>query len=32
MGAARIRALGKERHVLYDLKYVLAETESDLRL
>ena len=32
MGAERIRALGKERHVLYDLKYVLAETESDLRL
>ena len=32
MGAARIRALGKPRHVLYDLKYVLARGESDLRL
>ncbi len=32
MGAVGIRALGNEPHVLYDLKYVLAETESDLRL
>lgn len=32
MGAARIRALGKSQHVLYDLKYLLARDESDLRL
>lgn len=32
MGAKQIRALGKEAHVLYDLKYVLDRTESDLRL
>lgn len=32
MGAAEIRALGKESHVLYDLKYVLDQSESDLRL
>ncbi|ARP88477.1 Vi polysaccharide biosynthesis protein VipA/TviB [Bordetella genomosp. 9] len=32
MGAARIRAFGKPQHVLYDLKYVLAPEESDLRL
>lgn len=32
MGAAQIRALGKPNHVLYDLKYVLAASESDLRL
>ena len=32
MGAAEIRALGKENHVLYDLKYVLEATESDIRL
>lgn len=32
MGAAAIRALGKPEHVLYDLKYVLASAESDLRL
>lgn len=32
MGAAQIRALGKQNHVLYDLKYVLAPSESDLRL
>jgi UDP-N-acetyl-D-galactosamine dehydrogenase len=32
MGAAEIRKLGKEKHVLYDLKYVLAANESDLRL
>ncbi|MBA4741535.1 MAG: Vi polysaccharide biosynthesis UDP-N-acetylglucosamine C-6 dehydrogenase TviB [Azoarcus sp.] len=31
-GAARIRALGKPGHVLYDLKYVLARDEADLRL
>ena len=32
LGAARIRALGKPGHVLYDLKYVLARDEADLRL
>lgn len=32
MGAADIRALGKPNHVLYDLKYVLPQSESDLRL
>ncbi|MDN5644316.1 MAG: Vi polysaccharide biosynthesis UDP-N-acetylglucosamine C-6 dehydrogenase TviB [Acinetobacter sp.] len=32
MGADAIRALGKESHVLYDLKYVLDQAESDLRL
>lgn len=32
MGAAKIRALGKKAHVLYDLKYVLSQAESDIRL
>ncbi len=32
MGAEAIRALGKPTHVLYDLKYVLSQAESDLRL
>ncbi len=32
MGAAAIRALGKPEHVLYDLKYLLPVTDSDLRL
>jgi UDP-N-acetyl-D-galactosamine dehydrogenase len=32
MGAAALRALGKPEHVLYDLKYILAQGESDLRL
>jgi UDP-N-acetyl-D-galactosamine dehydrogenase len=32
MGAARIRALGKSEHLLYDLKYVLSSADSDLRL
>lgn len=32
MGADAIRALGKANHVLYDLKYVLSQAESDLRL
>jgi UDP-N-acetyl-D-galactosamine dehydrogenase len=31
-GAARIRALGKPGHLLYDLKYVLGRHEADLRL
>ena len=32
MGADEIRALGKEQHVLYELKYVHDATESDIRL
>ncbi len=32
MGATEIRALGKKAHVLYDLKYVLDQSESDIRL
>lgn len=32
MGSDAIRALGKPEHILYDLKYVLDQSESDLRL
>jgi UDP-N-acetyl-D-glucosamine/UDP-N-acetyl-D-galactosamine dehydrogenase len=32
MGAAAIRALGKSEHVLYDLKYILQASDSDMRL
>ncbi|MHA3114580.1 Vi polysaccharide biosynthesis UDP-N-acetylglucosamine C-6 dehydrogenase TviB [Acinetobacter sp. ANC 4635] len=32
MGINAIHSLGKESHVLYDLKYVLAQFESDIRL
>ena len=32
MGVEAIRALGKEKHQLYDLKYVLGRDESDLRM
>lgn len=32
MGAPALRALGKPQHVLFDLKYLLPATESDLRL
>ncbi|MBB5215249.1 Vi polysaccharide biosynthesis UDP-N-acetylglucosamine C-6 dehydrogenase TviB [Parapusillimonas granuli] len=32
MGVGAIRALGKPEHVLYDLKYVLAAQEADIRL
>ena len=32
MGADKIRQLGKSRHILYDLKYVLGLHDSDLRL
>lgn len=32
MGASGIRRLGSPNHVVYDLKYVLEPTESDLRL
>lgn len=32
MGVTAIRLLGSEKHVLYDLKYILTANESDLRL
>ncbi|WP_087544449.1 Vi polysaccharide biosynthesis UDP-N-acetylglucosamine C-6 dehydrogenase TviB [Acinetobacter sp. WCHA29] len=32
MGAEEIRKFGKAEHVLYDLKYVLTQQESDIRL
>lgn len=32
MGASGLRSLGRENHVLYDLKYVLPADQSDLRL
>ena len=32
IGLANIRALGKPEHVLYDLKYLLPASASDLRL
>lgn len=32
LGATGIRALGKDKHVLYDLKYLVNADESDLRL
>lgn len=32
MGIDHIRALGKEAHVLYDLKYVFAKEDTDIRL
>src|SRR5690625_1565133 len=32
LGAQGIRRLGRESHVLYDLKYVLDRDDSDLRL
>jgi UDP-N-acetyl-D-galactosamine dehydrogenase len=32
MGAKAIRALGKQSHVLYDLKYILPAETTDLRL
>jgi UDP-N-acetyl-D-galactosamine dehydrogenase len=32
MGTAGLRELGKDPHVLYDLKYLLPEEDSDLRL
>jgi UDP-N-acetyl-D-galactosamine dehydrogenase len=32
LGAAGLRAFGKEEHVLFDLKYVLPRGEADLRL
>ncbi|KNC67752.1 Vi polysaccharide biosynthesis UDP-N-acetylglucosamine C-6 dehydrogenase TviB [Pseudoalteromonas ardens] len=32
LGADKIRALGKDTHVLYDLKYVLDKSDVDMRL
>lgn len=32
MGVAHIRSLGKANHVLYDLKYVFAKEDTDIRL
>lgn len=32
MGAERIRSLGKAKHILYDLKYLLDRAQSDIRL
>jgi UDP-N-acetyl-D-galactosamine dehydrogenase len=32
MGVEKIRALGKENHILFDVKYLLDPSESDLRL
>jgi UDP-N-acetyl-D-galactosamine dehydrogenase len=32
MGVEEIRALGKEKHVLYDVKHVFGSTDSDIRL
>ena len=32
MGLAEMRKLGREEHILYDLKYVLPADQSDLRL
>lgn len=32
MGAEAIRSLGRNNHVLYDLKYLLPASASDLRL
>lgn len=32
MGAENIRQFGRDKHVLYDLKYVLGRHDSDLRL
>ena len=32
MGAVAIRALGKAKHVIFDLKYLFSQEESDLRL
>lgn len=32
MGIKSIRALGKDHHVLYDLKYIFAKDDTDIRL
>ncbi|WP_298769003.1 Vi polysaccharide biosynthesis UDP-N-acetylglucosamine C-6 dehydrogenase TviB [uncultured Shewanella sp.] len=32
MGEAKLRSLGKENHILYDIKHVLRSDEADIRL
>ena len=32
LGATSIRKLGKQKHVLYDLKYILEKNDVDIRL
>ena len=32
MGISNIRRFGKKKHILYDLKYLFPENQSDLRL
>ena len=32
MGARAIRKLGRQKHIIYDLKYVLPKDDVDLRL
>ena len=32
MGVKNIRALGKKKHIIYDLKHVFSREETDLRL
>jgi UDP-N-acetyl-D-galactosamine dehydrogenase len=32
MGEKKLRLLGKENHVLYDVKHVLKPSEADIRL
>ena len=32
MGETGIRSLGKDSHIVYDLKYILEPTQSDMRL
>ena len=32
MGAHRIRSLGSPNHILYDLKHIFSQSESDIRL
>lgn len=32
MGADKLRALGKDEHVIYDLKYILGPEDADVRL
>jgi len=32
MGIKKLRALGKQKHVLYDVKHVLTSAEADIRL
>jgi len=32
MGIDKIRSLGKIKHIVYDVKHVLAKSDSDIRL